>query len=178
MDMIIKNGTVVNAPGTFKADVGIENYYHEKRGRYVNNSIYQHELLTMYYDLFTLTADTANVDLELWCVPIDGGKPIMLMSEKRPWSSNYLYREDGVYSRTDKLTVGDYRSLLFGRCGRNTFLFNQEESPSYVDEKVTDHILHVIKTDKEMPQLSLKNIYIPENFYSNSSFYNHFYNHI
>ncbi|MBQ8714129.1 MAG: C10 family peptidase [Prevotella sp.] len=152
-----------------RADVGVQNFYHEKRGHYVNNSIYQHELLTMYYNLFSLTADTANVDLELWCVPVGGGKPIMLMSEKRPWSSNYLYREDGIYSRTDKLMVGDYRLLLFGRCGRNTFIFQQEESPSYVDEKVTDHILHIIKTDKDIPQLSLKNIYLPEKLHSSSN---------
>lgn len=128
---------------------------------YVNDSIYKFEEANVQYYAYSLDADTAAIDIELWAVPMLEGKPYHLKNKTFPLSKNYI-RTNIIGGSTADIPLGDYRLIAFGRCGNNTTILAQPDTigKGYqnLTDAIIDNVIHILDPGIDIPCLKLKNL--------------------
>jgi len=127
---------------------------------YVNDSIYKYEEANIEFYAYSLDADTAAIDVELWASPVNDGMPIFLKNKTYPLSKNVI-RTNTIGGSTADMSLGDYRLIAFGRCGNNTTVLSQPEEigKGYknLTDIITDNIIHIFDPGIDIPRLKLNN---------------------
>ena len=127
---------------------------------YVNDSIYKYEEANIEFYAYSLDADTAAIDVELWALPVNDGMPIFLKNKTYPLSKNVI-RTNTIGGSTADMSLGDYRLIAFGRCGNNTTVLSQPEEigKGYknLTDIITDNIIHIFDPGIDIPRLKLNN---------------------
>lgn len=135
---------------------------------YVNDSIYRYEEANMQFYAYSLDADTAAIDVELWALPVKGGVATLLKKGTYPLSKNGA-RINTIGGSTANMTLGDYRLVLFGRCGNNTAIFSQPDTigkgSQNLTDFITDNIIHVFDPGIDIPMLKLNKLNQVDNLY-------------
>ena len=129
---------------------------------YVNDSIYKFEEANADFYAYSLDADTANVEIELWAVPLESGLPSLIKKKtcliKPKTSGKWI-----IGGSTASLSPGTYYLMAFGRCGNNTNIFPKPEDligEEYQDlyDKIPDNIIHVFDPGVDVPMLKLHSL--------------------
>lgn len=141
---------------------------------YVNDSIYKYEEANIEFYAYSLDADTAAIDVELWASPVNDGVPILLRNKTYPLSKN-VTRTNTIGGSTADMPLGDYRLIAFGRCGNNTMALSQPEEigKGYknLTDVITDNIIHVFDPGIDIPRLKLRSFNQLGNMYYGTSDY-------
>lgn len=134
----------------------------------VNDSIYKYEEANMQFYAYSLDADTAVIDAELWAVPVNEGLPSLLKKKNYPLSKQYI-RTHKIGGSTANLSPGSYYLKVFGRCGNNTTVFSQPDTigKGYqnLTDAITDNIIHISDPGVEIPILKLQSYKQINDFY-------------
>lgn len=141
---------------------------------YVNDSIFKYEEANLQFYAYSLDADTAAIDVDLWAIPFKGGLPLHLRTVSYPLSKNVI-RANTIGGSTANCPLGDYRLFLFGRCGNNTIVFSQPDTigKGYqnLTDYVTENIVHVFDPGIDVPMLKLNKLsQVGDLFYETSGF--------
>lgn len=127
---------------------------------YVNDSIYKFEEANVQYYAYSLDADTAAIDIELWAVPMLEGKPYHLKNKTFPLIKNHIH-VNTIGGSTGDIPLGDYKLIIFGRCGNNTTILAQPDTigKGYqnLTDAITDNVIHILNPGIDIPRLKLKN---------------------
>ena len=145
----------------FYSRVTIQIMWDDVTGYYVNDSIYKYEEANIQFYAYSLDADTAAIDVELWASPVNDGIPTLLRNKTYPLSKNVILTNT-IGGSTADMSLGDYRLIAFGRCGNNTTVLSQPETigTGYenLTDVITDNIIHIFDPGIDIPRLKLKNL--------------------
>ena len=121
---------------------------------YVNDSIYKYEEACADFYAYSYDADTTNIDVELWAVPIEGDLSSLLKKKSYSMNSQSTLTKK-IGGSTFNLSPGAYYLMAFGRCGNNTSVFWLPSDLTNVPDYNIDNIIYIFDSGIDIPVLKL-----------------------